>query len=390
MNHIYQLVFLGKEEKYKELIIEQLYKQIEQLGICISSIKIIDRFNFDKEYQANNPTYCLYFGSLDKSRDQCFIKKLIQDATLILPIVTRLDDVSISIPDLLKEINAFELNNKGCISSLISCILEGFSLLREARRLFISYKRSESSDVAIQLYEALEKSGFDVFLDTHSVRPGEPFQEELWHRMTDSDVVILLNTPDFLGSEWTQEELAKANAMSIGVIQLIWPGCNPLGESHLFQSILLDSSSLDCNGKLIDSIVSQVIVETESLRARTLAARQDNLTSEFISISNYVGIESVLHTDKFITFKIQDTNYVVIPSVGVPQSFTSNNILELRKNIQKNSVEKIYLLYDHTNIRKKWLEHLNWLDLYLPVKTLKLIEIKDKLESKINKKKRLN
>lgn len=384
MSHIYQLVFLGKEEKYKELIIEQLYKQIEQLGICISSIKIIDRLNFDKEYQANNPTYCLYFGSLDKSRDQYFIKKLIQDATLILPIVTRLDDVSISIPDLLKEINAFELNNKDCISSLISCILEGFSLLREARRLFISYKRSESSDVAIQLYEALEKSGFDVFLDTHSVRPGEPFQEELWHRMTDSDVVILLNTPGFLDSEWTKAELAKASAMSIGVIQLIWPDCKRLSESHLFQSIYLDHNSLNVKEKLTDNIVNQVIIETESLRARTLAARQDNLTSEFISISTYVGIESVLHTDKFITFKIQDTNYVVIPSVGVPQSFTSNNVHELRRNIQKNSAEKIYLLYDHTNIRKRWLEHLNWLDLYLPVKTLKLIDVKEKLEAKIN------
>ena len=52
------------------------------------------------------------------------------------------------------------------------------------------------------MYEALESHHFDVFLDTHSIEKGEPFQEELWHRMTDCDVILLLNTPDFLESHW--------------------------------------------------------------------------------------------------------------------------------------------------------------------------------------------
>ena len=63
---------------------------------------------------------------------------------------------------------------------LAARVLEGFGILRERRRLFISYRRVETSGIAAQLYEALDAIGFDVFLDTHGVlRPGEPFQDIL-------------------------------------------------------------------------------------------------------------------------------------------------------------------------------------------------------------------
>jgi len=103
--------------------------------------------------------------------------------------------------------------------------LEGLGLLRERRRLFISYRRVEASGVAAQLYEALDAAGFDVFLDTHGIlRPGEPFQEVLWHRLADTDVALLLDTPGFLASRWTEEELARANVSNIQILQVLWPG----------------------------------------------------------------------------------------------------------------------------------------------------------------------
>ena len=380
MNYVYQLVLLGDKTKYEELVVNELLIQTEILGMPNEFIKIINRLNFS-EYLPNNPTYCLYFGSEDISLDQGILNTLIDDATLILPIISDLSLVNHYLPKELHPINAIAMKSIDDIPSITSAILEGFGLLRQSRKLFISYKRSESSSVAIQLYEALEKSGFDVFLDTHSIRPGEPFQEELWHRMTDSDIVILLNTPDFLGSQWTKEELAKASAMSLGVIQIIWPDCKPLSESNLFRTIQLQPESINHRGHLPEPIIKQLTLDTESLRARTLAARQDNLTTEFIGISHEMGVQSILHTDKFITFSIDNKNCVVIPTVGVPQSFTSNNVHTLIQKICKDHIEEIYLLYDHTHIRKKWLEHLKWLDKYLPVKTLRLLEIKPFIEN---------
>jgi hypothetical protein len=45
--------------------------------------------------------------------------------------------------------------------------------------------------------------------------------------------------------------------------------------------------------------------------------------------------------------------------------------------IKSQDVEKIFLLYDHRNIREKWQQHLSWLDEYLPVGSIKITEIDD-------------
>lgn len=370
----YQLIIIGSKIEFEQQILDLLFKQIDELGMSPDKLKIIYSENFEKEYQANYPVYCLYMGSNNKELDLDILAKLKEDATLILPIVSDLTKFNSLIPDDLKNQNGFPLANEDDIPRLVSCILEGFSLLRASRRVFISYKRSESSDIAIQLYEALEKSGFDVFLDTHSIRLGEPFQEELWHRMTDSDIIVLLNTKNFLGSYWTKQELAKASSLSIGIVQVIWPDSNLMREAEICTPIQLKDEDFinKSSPKLVESIINNIISTTESLRARTLAARQDNLTSEFISYAHQRQVEVTLHPDKFISLYKNDEEYIIIPTIGVPQSLSCSNAEELILRIKQDRPKCIYLLYDHINIRDKWLNHLEWLNQHLPVKSLKL------------------
>ena len=156
------------------------------------------------------------------------------------------------------------------------------------RRLFISYRRVESSGVATQLYEALDAAGFDVFLDTQGVlRPGEPFQEILWHRLADTDVALLLDTPGFLDSRWTEEELARANTSNIQMLQLLWPGqtegataafsaFHPLSEDDFAGKVPL-SPAAQLTALCVDAIVDEV----EGLRARAFSARHAFLVREF-------------------------------------------------------------------------------------------------------------
>lgn len=370
----YQLIIIGSKIAFEQQILDLLFKEIDELGMSTDFIEIIYSESFEKEYQANYPVYCLYMGSCNKELDLDILAKLKEDATLILPVVSDLTKFSSLIPDDLKNQNGFQLENENDIPKLVSCILEGFNLLRASRRVFISYKRSESSDIAIQLYEALEKSGFDVFLDTHSIRPGEPFQEELWHRMTDSDIIVLLNTKNFLGSHWTKQELAKASSLSIGVVQVIWPDSNLMREAEICIPIQLENNDFieNTSPKLIESVINNIISSTESLRARTLAARQDNLTSEFISFAHQSKVEVTLHSDKFISLYKNDEEYIIIPTIGVPQSLSCSNAEELILRIKQDRPKCIYLLYDHVNIRDKWLYHLEWLNQHLPVKSLKL------------------
>jgi hypothetical protein len=228
MRTLYQFVLIGNNNSFKSEIIDIFQKRIKDLGLQDDTVSIIEAKNF-KDYKRNAPTASIYFGGNSSSYpDLDLLDILINDACFILPVVNDLNIFPDLVPPALQPINGFELKSSQEIEALVGNIMEGFSLLRPSRRLFISYRQQEARSLAIQLYEFLEEHGFDVFLDTHSIRPGEPFQDELWHKLVDTDVVVLLNTPDFLGSKWTTEELAKASAMSIGIVQLVWPGTIPL------------------------------------------------------------------------------------------------------------------------------------------------------------------
>lgn len=385
----YQIIKLGVDNPFYKEVLDIMYHHIQELGLAKESILEIDENNFKTEYKGNAPTFCLYFGNNSGSfKNIDLLEILIKDANLVLPVASDLEKFSSQIPKELENVNGFELATNNDIEKLVSCILEGLSLLRLSRRLFISYKRDESSTVAIQLFEHLEKNGFDVFLDTHSIRPGEPFQEELWHRMADTDVVVLLNTPGFLNSNWTTQELAKANSMSIGILQVIWPSHKLERDAEL--SIPIQLSDSDFGNKIYKkptsylnpNTVSNIISQVESLRARSLASRQDNIITEFIASSNRVGKKADLQSEKFITIQRSDgKELVIIPTVGVPQAFTYNQSEELVARIKSKNVAGAFLLFDHRNIREKWIKHLDWLDNYLPVKTIKIVKAEEWLKT---------
>lgn len=376
----YQLILIGNKNKFAGHIRLAFFKRIKELGLNKNAVVLLDRANFDNLYKGNSPSFCIYFGSQGgKHRDLDLVERLLSDAKLIFPIVTDLKKFSIQIPKQLRGINGFALPDQLAIPRIVSTALEGLSLLRASRRLFISYKRDESSGAAIQLFEKLEAAGFDVFLDTHSVPMAADFQEELWHRLADTDVVVLLNTPGFLLSNWTREEVAKANAMSIGILQLIWPGHKQ--ERHSELSFPLPLKPADFRGKnfgksktyLTKGTVKQIIAETESLRARSLAARQDNMINEFMKAAVALNATVDLQYGKFILLEKKDgKKVIVIPTVGVPQAFTYYQSEQLINTLELPDVVAVYLLYDHKNIRDNWIRHLDWLDLQLKIKSVKI------------------
>lgn len=382
MEYKYQLIILGTANKFTDDIKTVFWQRIEELGLLRDRFLLIDDLNFSSTYTGNCPAFCIYFGD-EKGNHQNIteLKKLQADATLILPLVNNIKAFSFQIPKILSDVNGLELTKSEEIEKIVSVVLEGFSLLRISRRIFISYKRDESSSVAIQLFEELEKNGFDVFLDTHSIRPAEPFQEELWQRMADTDVVLLLNTPGFLKSHWTTEELAKANSMSIGILQLIWPSHNIERDAELTIPMQLNGSDFgntkyrDENSYLTENTLLKIVSAVESLRARSLASRQDNLITEFMSVATTLGKKVDLQPERFISgIDKNNDGIVIIPAVGVPHAFTYNQSEELISKIESKKNSKVYLLYDQRNIREKWINHLMWLDNYLPIKTIKVTE----------------
>lgn len=385
MTNRYQLITIGAPNSFRQEILDTFYRHTGELGLDPARVVVIDASNFS-DYKATSPAFAIYFGDASGTfRDIDLVKRLQSDAKLILPVVDDLTKYVAQMPAELRPVNGFALDSGLKVEPLVGMALEGLGLLRQTRRLFISYKRDESRPVAVQLFEELEAAGFSVFLDTHSIRPAQPFQSELWHQLVDTDVVVLLNTPKFLKSEWTTEELARANSMAVGIVQLNWPGFEKRRDAQI--SIALQLNDTDFGNKLFETpdkyltadTIAMVVSAVESWRARSLAARQFNLVKEFMEIVRKAGVPVTIEPAKYMV--VTRTNgelLIFIPTIGLPQAFSYYQADQLVQDVRKGKVADVYLLYDHLNIRNEWLAHLAWLDksfdIKLRLKTLKKSE----------------
>ena len=91
--------------------------------------------------------------------------------------MSSLNNVSAELPECLRPINAMALApGDSSLAKPVGAALQCLGLLPAQRRVFVSYRRNESRDAAVQLFEELSARQFDVFLDTHSVgrRDGLP------------------------------------------------------------------------------------------------------------------------------------------------------------------------------------------------------------------------
>lgn len=377
MDFKYQLILLGSFDGTENEISDLFLKRLEELKLQANFYEIVYSRDFEALYKGNQPTYTIYFGSQSGNfQDLDKIQRLLNEGNIILPVFH--NSFTAEIPEILGNQNGlrYSANEK---DKIVNLILESFGKLRNTRKVFISYRRDQSTSVAIQLYEALERNNFDVFLDTHSIKQGEPFQDELWHRMTDCDVIVLLNTEGFLERKWCKEEIAEASAKQIGVLQLVWPNhtlekmaevCIPI---NLKPEDFLDNKFTDKDtSKLTQEKVLQIVQQAESLRARNLASRQDSLITNFLNIAKKYGKAMTVQPQRFITENLNENKRrIFIPSVGIPQSTDYNQSSELKKEIQEYSVEEVYLIYDNVRIREKWLKHLDYLNKWLDVQTIK-------------------
>jgi len=367
---------------------DNFLEKVDQLGIDRSFFKIIDRYSFE-QYTDANPAFCIYVGNeVDVTfLDEDIIKKLVNDATLLLPIIEEdLSEFNKLVPSSINNYNGLSLlglTEEVAIEKVVNNTLEAFNLLKSKRRAFVSYKRTDSSGVAIQLYEYLEQHNFDVFLDTHSIRKSEPFQDELWQRMIDSDVVVLLSTKNYLESEWTKQELTNANLASIGLVQVVWPDFNVVSGTELSEvlnlkvSDFIDNDFQSVNAKLKEDTLLKIVQFTEALRARTLASRQDKLISTFMRYAQKSNVSAVLSSHKFIELNKCGEKSIVVPAIGMPKALNCEESQTLVKAIYQDQLDKIFILYDEIYIRDVWLRHLNWLNEHLPVKTKEIGKVSE-------------
>lgn len=381
MKSFYQLIILGNKNNDSDEIIKQLGNKLSELRISKNVIKRINSNNIDN-HLIKSPTICLYFGNKEK-KDKDIIDRFLSQNILILPLVSDVKEVPNEIPENLSVINCFEYNSQDKIPEIVNIILEKFELLPQKRKIFISYKRSDSTKVALQLYSFLNENGFSPFLDSFSIRPMLNFQEELKNYMVDCDLILLLDTKNFFDSKWTVEEFNQANALSIGIIRLIWPDTdrskNKESECGLFENIELKkedftNENFTTNGRFKKSTLNTIKMQIEMFRARSIQFRQSNIIGE---ISKYAKTQekNIIQLDNYLQIK-ENVDILIIPTLGIPNS---ENFNSARKFLDEpHNKKQLYLLYDNRNILKSWLNYLDWINKYnIPIKTVKVSNLEE-------------
>ena len=294
----YQIILLGKVDERLVSIQKSLTNRFNDLKINPNFIKFIHSENYSSK-DPKYPTIAIYFGG-DKS-NTLHLSNLIDESVVIIPVVKSNELVPTELPDEISHINALPINEtNNNTERLVSIIFENFRFLRKERKVFISYRRIDAQGAANKLYDLLDANGFDVFLDTRSVPPAQNFQDQLWHRMTDSDAVILLDTPSFRTSRWTKEELMFANENNIHILHILWPQQKEEGIASFNEFIKLapkdfkmkglSRSGIPYTGKNITKkTLKNIVIKTEQLRARAISLRYKYLVDNFCDAARDAG-----------------------------------------------------------------------------------------------------
>jgi hypothetical protein len=379
-----------------------------ELGLDRDNIAFLREADVAAGFDDKLPTVAIYASDTQSPVATPALTAMLGRALFVLPIVASLRGFSSVVPSELWPINGLEPPTPGDPASVAATaaqrLLEELRLLRTQRGAFISYKRSESSAVAEQLHEALDRRRYEVFLDTFSVDYGVDFQSVLWDRMAGADVIVLLATATAFDSKWVEQEVTRANVAGLAMLQLIWPDLAdpPLGTEFAERIYLqaqdfepgaaasgMDGSAAVAGSaptftRLKHEVVTRVAARTETLRAKAQATRRRRVLEELKDAARRNGVTFSLQQDGIaqITTALQGSapmQELLLPVVGLPDAQVLH---EHWLHYQKRQCTGV-LLYDALGMLATRSVHLGWLNAHLPQKAVAMQDLDSWLKQKI-------
>jgi hypothetical protein len=376
---LYQVALIGPERaKHDAVLRRTISLRAKEMGLSARrALKFLTGATLAKR-DPRFPLVGVYFGGPAPTRtDVRHAEVLVAANAFVIPVVPTLEGFTAQVPEVLRGVNGLELDPADDeLSRVARRVHESLDLLRSRRLAFISYRRVEASRLAQQLHHALDARCWQSFLDTHTVDPGVHFQPTLWDRMNDADVLVLLDSPGALESDWVAKEIEHANQLGMGVLQLVWPGQARDPRTLFATPFHLDKSdfvrgNLKGRGglRLKETALRRVLVEVESLRARSVASRRDRMVSSFAVEARDAGLTPTFRGIDEIEVLGTAGPYRIFPVVGHLDS-----VIAHRREIRAAG-NKALLLYDPTGLLEERLAHIKWLADKLPVGSLATTDV---------------
>ena len=88
-------------------------------------------------------------------------------------------------------------------------------------KVFVSNSRKDSS-FANELLTGLQIAGFEPFLDTHDIAPGEPWEARLGRLIESADTVVFVISQNSVASEHCQWEVEQTEKLGKRLLPVVW------------------------------------------------------------------------------------------------------------------------------------------------------------------------
>lgn len=359
MKPTYQLLALGSPYYLESLASEF----VDMPYITFVNIGDID---------GKQPLLILYYGQSENDKIKLYSIDLEKKAKAheVLPIVPDTSVFTQCIPDCLGSINAFILNNKKGVQKLKNRVLSWFGLLDNTRKIFISYKRSDTTALAHQLFNSLIKKGYIPFLDAYSLESGVDFQEYLMNEITDADMFVMLNSSGYDQSEYTKAELVAASRLGIGILQVLFPESKNFPEASI-SSIIQLGEQLPNDQNYSEDIIDDIIYNMERFRAQGFRTKRRILIDGIKS--KYIG--NTISTLEDGSVSVDDMQIVYYPITHVPTSEDLEIAYHSMSKLRLHGTVKKKICYYGIHCRRDKRKHMNWLNSFnLPITSEDLSE----------------
>ncbi|HJT20759.1 MAG TPA: toll/interleukin-1 receptor domain-containing protein [Nitrospira sp.] len=176
-----------------------------------------------------------------------FISQYLQnrgDTALLLPVAV--DTTSPKPPEAAAAIKALPYDATTCGRLVIRVGgMLGFRLQGRDSKIFISYRASDGSTVAKQLYDHLIALGHRPFLDEAkeidgetAILPGSAVQKQIDDALANANLVLLLDTPAAPDSPWIKHEVDTADALLLPILPVCLKDITDLRRGPRFRSLL--------------------------------------------------------------------------------------------------------------------------------------------------------
>ena len=350
---IYQIVTLGTPFYKKELI---------EVCKAYAEIKFKRVGDVDKDY----PVLYLYYGKTAGSSRYQGTLDLAELARQkqILPIAPSAPEFNQNIPKIIRNLNGFFLNDERAVHALKNYILAFFGIVNTNRKVFISYRRMDSEELAHQLFDALTKLKYHPFLDSYSIQPGVDFQDYLRHELNDTELIVVLNTEHFDESEFTKEEVNIANELRIPILEVKFDPCVKMDILAMSQ-VINTGEQISATKNFGDAFINKITLAIEQMRAQSYLFKRKNVITSLNKQFSTFGLV-LQEAGGFLRSDV--TREIYYPLTHIPQSTDLFRTEEFFESMPLFSTYTKKVIYNGSYCRDDIKRHLRWLNQHLPVK----------------------